>query len=290
MARMPGADWRPIGGNKTPSGMGQIFGVALHIMAGTLTGTESWFNNPRAEASSHFGTGRAGALRQWVDTRDRAWAQAAGNPHWISIENEGKGGDELTDAQLDACARVLAWAHTEHGVPLRIASSPSERGLGHHAMGGAAWGNHTACPGTKVIAQKAEIVRRAKALLAPPKPIKVVIKNGVPQRPGRTLKGAGPHAEGRRPLRAGPGRRGVAGQAQGPRLDHHRGRRVRAEDGRRRQGLPARDRPSRDRCGGPADVGDGVVLAAGPTDAAAVMRARRRRRGELTTSHRWWWA
>ncbi|MEV1199472.1 peptidoglycan recognition protein family protein [Microbispora rosea] len=192
---MPGADWRPIHGNKTPDDMSTIYGVTLHIMDGSLDGTESWFNNSRAEASSHFGTGRAGQLRQWVDTKDKAWAQADGNPHWISIENEGRGGDALTDAQLDACARVLAWAHKTHGVPLQATSSPSGRGLGHHAMGGAAWGNHTACPGTKVIAQKAEIVRRAKALVEP-KPVKVVMKNGIPQWPGRVLKATDPMMHG----------------------------------------------------------------------------------------------
>lgn len=166
MARMPGADWRPIDVNYTPRGMGSIFGVTLHIMAGTLEGTQAWFGNPQAEASSHFGTGKAGQLRQWVDTRDRAWAQADGNPHWISVENEGRGGDELTDAQLDDCARVLAWAHKTHSVPLQVTSSPNGRGLGHHAMGGAAWGGHSACPGGRIIAQKPEIVKRAKAIVA----------------------------------------------------------------------------------------------------------------------------
>ncbi|MEU9888679.1 N-acetylmuramoyl-L-alanine amidase [Sphaerisporangium sp. NPDC051011] len=166
MARMPGADWRPIGTNFTDGGMGTILGVTLHIMAGTLAGTRAWFNNPRAEASSHFGTGKAGALDQYVDTADRAWAQARGNPNWISIENEGRGGDALTDAQLDRCAQVLAWAHKVHGVPLQVATSPTGRGLGHHAMGGAAWGGHSACPGPRIIAQKPEIVRRVKLIVA----------------------------------------------------------------------------------------------------------------------------
>lgn len=208
MARMPGAEWRPINGNTTPGGMGVIQGVTLHIMAGTLEGTENWFNNSRAEASSHFGTGRGGQLRQWVDTKDRAWAQKAGNPNWISIENEGRAGDALTEAQIDRCAEVLAWAHKTHGVPLQATSSPSGRGLGHHSMGGAAWGNHPACPGPKVIAQKAEIIRRARLLVEPP--VKVVIKNGVPQWPGRVLRLADPmmHGEDVRVLQEKLARRG----------------------------------------------------------------------------------
>jgi hypothetical protein len=168
VARMPGAEWRPIRpGNYTPDGQVEVRGVVVHIMAGTLRGTESWFNNPTADASSHFGTGRLGALWQWVDTKDRAWAQGDGNRSWISVENEGFGGDKLTKAQLHANARVLAWAHQTYGdVPLVVTTDPRGRGLGHHGMGGRAWGNHTACPGTPIVAQKAEIVRLAKLIVA----------------------------------------------------------------------------------------------------------------------------
>ncbi|MFD7861880.1 N-acetylmuramoyl-L-alanine amidase [Streptomyces sp. NPDC059783] len=167
MARMPGAAWRPVR-NYTKGGQREIRGVVVHIMAGTLEGTQSWFNNPSAQASSHFGTGKDGTLRQWVDTADRAWAQSAGNPTWLSVENEGEGGDALTDAQLDANARVLAWAHETEDVPLRLATGPGDAGLGYHAMGGAEWGGHTSCPGARIVAQLPEIVARAKRLVAGP--------------------------------------------------------------------------------------------------------------------------
>lgn len=162
MARMPGATWRPIPINYTNNGQSSVRGVVVHIMAGTLAGTDSWFRNSRAQASSHFGTGKTGALYQWVDTSDRAWAQASGNSSWLSVENEGKGGDALTSAQMDRIADVLRWAHEKYGVPLQVASSPSGRGLGYHAMGGAAWGGHTSCPGSRIVAQLPEIVARAK--------------------------------------------------------------------------------------------------------------------------------
>lgn len=165
MARMADASWRPIPVNYTANGQTEVRGVVVHIMAGTLPGTDSWFRNPQARASSHFGTGKAGALYQWVDTKDRAWAQAAGNTSWISVENEGKGGDILTDEQLDANAEVLAWAHQVYSVPLQVASGTSGRGLGYHAMGGSAWGGHTSCPGPKIVAQLPEIVRRAKNII-----------------------------------------------------------------------------------------------------------------------------
>lgn len=165
MARMPGAAWRPIPANHTAGGQVSVRGVVVHIMAGTLAGTDSWFRNSAAQASSHFGTGKTGALYQWVDTADRAWAQAGGNRDWLSVENEGNGGDVLTDAQLDRNAQVLAWAHTTRGVPLQVASGPSGYGLGYHAMGGSAWGGHTSCPGPKIVAQLPQIVARAKKLV-----------------------------------------------------------------------------------------------------------------------------
>ncbi|TXS35707.1 peptidoglycan recognition protein family protein [Streptomyces sp. OR43] len=167
MARMPGAVWHAVR-NYTEDGQDAVRGVVVHIMAGTLEGSQAWFNNPTAQASSHFGTGKAGALRQWVDTDDRAWAQAAGNRTWLSVENEGVGGDALTDAQLDDNAAVLAWAHETYDVPLRLASGPDDRGLGYHAMGGSAWGGHTSCPGPRIVQQLPEIVARAKRLVAGP--------------------------------------------------------------------------------------------------------------------------
>ncbi|GAA2276223.1 hypothetical protein GCM10010145_39060 [Streptomyces ruber] len=166
MARMPGATWRPISVNYTNGGQSTVRGVVVHIMAGTLVGTDAWFRNPEARASSHFGTGKAGGLYQWVDTADRAWAQAAGNSSWLSVENEGQGGDTLTSAQLDRNAEVLAWAHRVYGVPLQLAGGPSGYGLGYHAMGGSAWGGHTSCPGPRIVAQLPEIVARAKRLIS----------------------------------------------------------------------------------------------------------------------------
>jgi hypothetical protein len=169
---MTGATWRPIPVNFTKGGQESVRGVVIHIMAGTLAGTDSWFRNPKAQASSHFGTGKTGALYQWVDTADRAWAQASGNRDWLSVENEGKGGDALTSAQLDKCAAVLAWAHKTHGVPLQLARSTSDKGLAYHALGGSGWGGHTSCPGSKIVAQLPEILARAKAIagVATPKP------------------------------------------------------------------------------------------------------------------------
>jgi len=127
-------------------------------MEGTLDGTDSWFHNPSAKASSHFGVGKGGRIFQWVDTDDAAWAEAAGNSSWISIECEGQPGDSLTDTQLNAVAQVVSWAHETEGFPLQISDSPAVPGLGWHGMGGTAWGNHPNCPGDPIKAQRPAIL------------------------------------------------------------------------------------------------------------------------------------
>ncbi|MEU6979559.1 peptidoglycan-binding protein [Streptomyces sp. NPDC046371] len=165
MARMPGATWRPVP-NFTKDGQLEVRGLVVHIMDGTLAGTDSWFRNPASQASSHFGTGRAGQLYQWVDTSNRGWAQSAGNRTWLSSENEGRGGQALTEQQLDRNAEIFAWVvKTYPDVPLKVATGANDRGLGYHAMGGKAWGGHTSCPGTKIVAQLGEIVKRAAAII-----------------------------------------------------------------------------------------------------------------------------
>ncbi|MFF9287499.1 peptidoglycan-binding protein [Streptomyces griseosporeus] len=162
MAIMPGVQFRPVP-NKTTNGMKAHYGVVLHIMQGTLWGSDAWFRNPAAQASAHFGVGKDGTILQWVDTKDRAWAQAGGNSYWISIEHEGESGDSLTPEQIAADAKILTWAHKTHGVVLQSTDSVTGRGLGWHGMGGTAWGGHTACPGDPIKSQRAAILKAAGA-------------------------------------------------------------------------------------------------------------------------------
>jgi N-acetylmuramoyl-L-alanine amidase CwlA len=162
MARMPGAQWRPVP-NCTKGGQDAVYGVVLHVMAGTLNGSDSWFRNRASQASAHFGIGKDGRIYQWVDTADRAWHASGANRTWLGIEHEGQGGDSLTTKQLAATASVIAWMHKAHGVKLQPTDSPTGRGVGWHGMGGAAWGGHTSCPGTPIKNQRDEILKAAGA-------------------------------------------------------------------------------------------------------------------------------
>lgn len=165
MARMPGADFIGPTPNETDGGQEEVRGLVLHIQQGTEAGSEAWFKNPASEASAHFLNPKSGGLRQLIDTSNRAWAQAAGNRYWVSVENEGFVPDALTASQLENAARLLAWLHNEYSVPLQSADDPNGHGLGWHGMGGAAWGGHFDCPGTAIKAQRPQIIARAQQIV-----------------------------------------------------------------------------------------------------------------------------
>lgn len=153
------ATWRGPTANRGGA-MVEQRGLVIHIAEGSYEGTIAWQKNPAAEVSSHFVTDLDGAIAQVVDTDVTAWTQQAGNGHWVSVENAGHTPGPLTDAQCDAIARLYARGHRQYGWPLQLANGSSGRGLGHHSMGGTAWG-HLDCPGPAIIAQKPVILTRA---------------------------------------------------------------------------------------------------------------------------------
>jgi hypothetical protein len=105
--------------------------VVLHIAAGSLAGMDSWFGNPAAGVSAHFGVGKDGRVHQYVSLDDTAFANGIVeqghtarliddnpgiNPNaWsCSIEHEGFTGDTLTSEQWDASTRLTAWLFAAH--------------------------------------------------------------------------------------------------------------------------------------------------------------------------------
>lgn len=150
-------------------------GLVVHIAEGTYAGTIAW-QQGNNNVSSHFIVGRAGECSQMVDTDRRAWTQRDGNGSWLSVECAGftkasphyrAGWERLTREQITRIAQLLAKAHQQYGVPLVVTSDPDGRGLGHHSMGGDAWG-HRACPGAPIIGQKSLIVAAAAAIVGKP--------------------------------------------------------------------------------------------------------------------------
>lgn len=110
--------------------------VVMHVMAGTLAGTDAWFNDPRAKVSAHYGIGKKGEIHQYVSENMKAWhagvvsnpkvpllKNAAGvwvNPNeWtIGIEHEGTGTAESPLALYISSARLLADICKRWSIPL----------------------------------------------------------------------------------------------------------------------------------------------------------------------------
>ncbi len=172
MARYPGAQYRgPVPNVGGPQTEHRLF--VIHIMEGSLSGTDAWIHDPVAKVSANFGNGKSDLLYQWVDTSTVAWAQAEYNGVSISVEHEGNTGDSLTASQLEKTAQILAWAHTTHGIPLQVTNDPNGSGVIGHGLLGVAGGNHPDCPGQPILNQRQAIVDRAKQILDPtPAPIK----------------------------------------------------------------------------------------------------------------------
>ena len=84
--------------------------ITLHIMVGTLTGTDSVFQRAGG-ASAHYGIGGNGEIHQYVNESDGSWSDAnyASNNSTVSIEHEGgMASIPCTRACMDASARLCA--------------------------------------------------------------------------------------------------------------------------------------------------------------------------------------
>jgi hypothetical protein len=190
MAWFYGAVKRPISLNFSKGGMKRpLHGLVLHIEEGSEAGTRAWFNTSVKDrqaifdadwekhgkkgahlvayaSSAHFGNPKSGLLEQFVDTNDQAWAQGTGNPQWVSVENEGFSGNSLTQNQIENLAHLMMWLNVFEDVPLQLADTPAEFGLGYHSMGANPWGGHLRCPGDPIIAQRQQIIDLANQMLS----------------------------------------------------------------------------------------------------------------------------
>lgn len=162
MALYPGATWRNSPNHAGP--LTRSIGVILHVEAGTEAGTCQVFSEASYQASAHFGIAKDGSIDQFVDTANVAWAQAAGNSSYFSIETEGYPTEPLTEAQCQSFAKLYAWLKSQPNAAFgfTLAEAPGQPGLGWHGMGGAAWGGHTGCPGDLRKAQRQHILDLAQ--------------------------------------------------------------------------------------------------------------------------------
>lgn len=174
MARCPFAEWRGPVPNQAHNVSRPARGLVLHVIVGSLSSADESFHKASFKASAHFGVSKDGHIVQWVDTADEAWAQAAGNPDWYSVETEGVDTEPLTPAQVVAVARLLLWLRSLDHFPLQVTDDVNGQGLTSHRCGGKAWGGHS-CPGDQRHAQRADIVALAKQLEQPARPAGPVV-------------------------------------------------------------------------------------------------------------------
>lgn len=146
-------------------------GVVLHVaQAPSIESIFNTFNNPANQVSSHFAVDLDGTAYQFVDTANKAWAEAAGNSGWLSVETVGYDATHLTAAQVTGVARILDMASLQEKFALQVTDDPvNGHGLILHSDGGVAWGNHP-CPGLLRAAQRPLIVSTAVAMRGTPSP------------------------------------------------------------------------------------------------------------------------
>lgn len=145
-------------------------GVVIHLMDGSLTGTDSWFNNPTAQVSAHYGIGKTGQVHQYVREEDRAfhagrvqdptfpllneYPDINPNDYLIGIEHEGTVDDEWSTDMVQASAELLAQICKRWNIPCN-----RDHVARHHEIFAP-----KPCPGPKCPID--DIVAQAAALLA----------------------------------------------------------------------------------------------------------------------------
>jgi N-acetylmuramoyl-L-alanine amidase len=165
MSRWGGAQWRPIGCNHSPGTDEPNRLLVCHVIQGSLQAADSWFRNPAAQASAHFGIGTAGTCLQWIDTDDMSWAQCNGNGYSISVETAGYAGQPWTGAQVTRLGQLLHWCNQQYPeIRLWLNTDPvNGRGLSYHGLGGDYFCGHYGCPGSPRVAQLHDVLDVAKA-------------------------------------------------------------------------------------------------------------------------------
>lgn len=111
--------------------------------ASDLLALASWFDNPKAQASSHIGNDAEGNDIRMVPDERKAWTQAAFNSLALSIEQVGQAAQgSWPVAQLANTARWVAHWSRKYGIPLTHSTS---HGVCQHSDLGVAGGGHHDC-------------------------------------------------------------------------------------------------------------------------------------------------
>jgi hypothetical protein len=146
--------------------------IVIHIMDGTLVGTDAWFNDPVSSVSAHYGVGKGGAIHQYVQEADTAFhAGIVDRPSWplikpgvnpnlytIGIEHEGVDGSDYpwSPPQMAASIGLVREIAGRWGIPL-----DAEHVITHHMIR-----RSKTCPGVHF--DLADYIRRLGGVFAEP--------------------------------------------------------------------------------------------------------------------------
>jgi N-acetylmuramoyl-L-alanine amidase len=133
--------------------------IVIHIMEGSLEGTDSWFKSTESVVSAHYGIGINGEVHQYVLETDSAWHAGRVNaPTWslikpagngayinpnyytIGIEHEGNENTDWSDATYQSSSAMIRDIAQRWSIPI-----DRQHIIGHHEIY-----SLKACPGTKV--------------------------------------------------------------------------------------------------------------------------------------------
>lgn len=118
--------------------------IVLHVMDGSLSGTDSWFASPTSQVSSHYGVGFNGEIHQYVKEEDTAWTQGKvdrpsfklfkpnlnPNVYCLSIEHEGQDLSIVHEAQINATVELIREMATRWKIPM-----DRDHIIGHYQIG-----------------------------------------------------------------------------------------------------------------------------------------------------------
>lgn len=155
MALIPFAEHKLISPPATDPRITPRVGI-LHVDAANAYDLYAYFNGRSGGVESHFHIPKDGTLFQYRDTGWQADANYLANDFAISVETQGLGTGQWTDAQLGMIKRVMLWCKDVHGIPLRKCPEWDASGWGYHIQFGTPgkWTNVAkACPGNERIEQ-----------------------------------------------------------------------------------------------------------------------------------------
>ncbi len=136
MARMPGVVWDPLPENRTEPYINPSQ-IIVHTAVDGNVNIPAYFRRRDVFVESHFWITRSGRITQLMDTHRQADANYRANYSAISIETEDDGdpeGNPWTYAQIQSLVRVIRWAASTHGIPIKRCRSSTAPGVGWHSM------------------------------------------------------------------------------------------------------------------------------------------------------------